>query len=364
MYTVSLIPGKLLSSTTLPLSLKRLENWAGLQVVRDATVLTQQGLVLTAAYDPPYVKGSLLHNNREFYTKMRILKDGNVENECPCYANRERGIICAHVIAIGLTLVKREADPERKAKHEEEARRAARLATIAEDTYLKRAPMGTSGALPAKLRIELDTAWLDAVATGSIPIRCYAVYREQPCLLDALPHDTTLSLSKRDESLLFVLEDISEGPAKGHMSLGLRDFANLLRLMTGEFLHDEDGAEILVHDTPLTTLLRMEMNRNSGHILLSAHTELPFLPPGDEPFYVVTGKSGWAYGADHFWPLKNVLPEPYHEIYTNPIVVQRKDVLRFMQGEMPLLSKHAKALRYLRNVYRTFCNIPPFQETS
>ncbi len=297
---------------------------------------------MTAAYEPPYVKGSLLHNNREFYTKMRILKDGNVENECPCYANRERGIICAHVIAIGLTLVKREADPERKAKHEEEARRAARLATIAEDAYLKRAPMGTSGALPAKLRIELDTAWLDTVATGSIPIRCYAVYREQPCLLDALPHDTTLCLSKRDESLLFVLEDIAEGPAKGHMSLGLRDFANLLRLMAGEFLHDEDGGEILVHDTPLTTLLKMEMNRDNGHILLSAHTELPFLHPGDEPFYVVTGKSGWAYGADHFWPLKNVLPEPYHEIYTNPIVVQRKDVLRFMQGEMPLLSKHAR----------------------
>ena len=96
-------------------------DWAGYQVVRDAKVLVQQGLVLTADYAPPYIKGSLLHNNREFHTRMRILRDGNVESECPCYANRERGIICAHVIAIGLILVKRATDPERNEKYKEEA---------------------------------------------------------------------------------------------------------------------------------------------------------------------------------------------------------------------------------------------------
>jgi len=333
---------KLISSETLPLTHKRLTDWAGQQVVRDATVLTQQGLVLTAAYEPPYIKGSLLHNNREFHTQMRILPDGNVESQCPCYANRERGIICAHVIAIGLVLVKRATDPERKAKHQEEARRASRLATIDESAYLKRAPAGTLGAYPAALHIALDPAWMDGVRDDAIVLHCHVVYQGQTRLIDTVPRDTTLILSKQDEATLFVLEDIAEGPAKGRITLGTRDFLNLLKLMEGRPLFDPDGNEIMVHDTPLTTFLKMDMDPTNGRLRLIAHTELPFLPPGDEPFYIVKGKSGWAYGADHFWPLANVLAEPYHEIYLKPIVVFRKDVLRFMQGEMPMLSKHAR----------------------
>jgi superfamily II DNA or RNA helicase len=317
-------------------------DWAGPQVLRDAKVLAQQGLVITAEYAPPYVKGSLLHNNREFYTRMRILPDGNVESECPCYANRERGIICAHVIAIGLTLVKRAADPERNAKYQEEARRAARLAAIDEAAYLKRAPAGTLGAFPAALHIELDPSWMDGIANDAIPLKCSITYQAQTRSLDAVPKTTSVILSKQDESILFVLEDIAEGPAKGHMTLGVRDFMNLLRLHAGRAFFDPDGNELIVHGSPVTTFLKMGMNSSNGHLQVRAHTELPFLPPGDEPFYIVAGKTGWAYGADHFWPLENILPEPYHEIYLNPIIVVRKDVLRFMQGEMPLLMKHAR----------------------
>ncbi len=166
-YIVSLIARKLISSDTLPITRKRLADWAGHQVVRDAKVLVHQDLVLTAEYAPPYIKGSLLHNNREFHTQMRILPDGNVESECPCYANRERGIICAHVIAIGLVLVKRAADPERNAKYQEEARRASRLDNIDESAYIRRVPVGAPGACPATLRIELDAAWMAGVADGA-----------------------------------------------------------------------------------------------------------------------------------------------------------------------------------------------------
>lgn len=299
---------------------------------------------MTAEVDYPYIKGSLMHNNREFKTRLRILPDGNVESECPCYANRERGIICAHVIAIALTLVRRAADPERMAKHKAETRRAARLARIDEDAYLNRAPLGTPGALPAAIRIELDPAWMDGAAKGAIPLRCEAVYHDQAYPLDRVPHDITLALKKPDEALLFVLEDIAEGPAQAHITVGARDFMNLLKLSAGRAWFDPDGHEVLIHTSSVSTMLKIDMNPDTGNLRVSAHTELPFLPPGDEPFYIVAGKNGWAYGADHFWPLDTVLPEPYHEIYTNPIVIARKDVLRFMQGELPLLSKHARLI--------------------
>lgn len=332
----------IISTKTLPITLKRLNDWAGKQVVHDAKIIVQQGLVLKAEYESPYIKGSILHNNREFHTKMRILPDGNVESECPCYANRERGIICSHVIAIGLTLVRRATDPERNAKYKEEARRAARLASIDDKKYIKRVAQGTPGSFPATLRLELDSGWMDGVADNSVTINCYAVYREQSCLLDRLPQEISLALSKHDQSLLFVLEDIAEGPARGTIHIGIRDFMNLLNLMRDRCFVDSDGNEIMIHANKMKTHLKLDISQKSGHIKLSAHTELPFLPPGDEPFYIVSGKTGWAYGADHFWQLDNLLPEPYHDIYQTPIIVTRKDVLRFMQGEIHLLSKFAK----------------------
>ena len=63
--------------------------------------------------------------------------------------------------------------------------------------------------------------------------------------------------------------------------------------------------------------------------------------PGQFPTYVVGGKQGWAYGAGHLWPMGNVLPEPYHPIYHDPIVVQRHDLLRFMQQELKVLATFA-----------------------
>ena len=88
--TVPIRTNKLMSTDTLPITHKRLMDWAGFQVVRDAKVLVQQGLVLTADYAPPYIKGSLLHNNREFHTRMRILRDGNYGSAKNAHAGRDK----------------------------------------------------------------------------------------------------------------------------------------------------------------------------------------------------------------------------------------------------------------------------------
>ena len=140
------------TSNKIPISIQRLEAWAGAQVVREARGLVEQGVVLKAEYEPPFITGTLIHNNREFNTRMRILRDGNVESECPCYANRERGIICTHVIALGLVIAARQRDPEREQKHREELRRANRLAAINESLYLKRGRRGAPGTTPAPHR--------------------------------------------------------------------------------------------------------------------------------------------------------------------------------------------------------------------
>jgi superfamily II DNA or RNA helicase len=321
---------------------KRLIDWGGERVVRDAEAMVSAGQVLEAHYDHPTVTGAVLWNNRRIETGFKILKSGHIESLCPCYANKERGLICAHIMALGLTLVQRAADPDRQAKYKEEMRRAARMSEIDESEYIQRVPASTPGAIPAKLVVTLPANWLHAYQAGSVPVEVQIHHSNRVDLADEVPRNLSLSFSKRDESLLFVLEDISEGPAKGELTLGARDFVNLVGLHKGTTLAIADESELIVETTPLPTHFQMDIDGETGELLLYAHTELPYMKKGQFAQYVVAGRNGWAHGAGHFWPLENVLPEPYHPIYRDPIVVARTDVLQFLQREVPLLARHTR----------------------
>jgi len=158
----------------IPITKKRLVDWAGAQTLRDAESLVERGLVLEAEYDPPLIKGAILWNNRTLTTSLKLHEDGTVESLCPCYANRERGLICAHVIALGLTLVRRATDPERDAKYREELRRASRLESVDDAAYIQRATPGTPGALPARIVVTLPPDWPQAYRKGRVTVDCTA----------------------------------------------------------------------------------------------------------------------------------------------------------------------------------------------
>ena len=326
----------------LPFTLKTLENWAGPQVLREAQSLVENGFVRVAAYDFPLITGAVLSGDRQLKTALKLLPDGYVENLCPCWANKERGIICNHVIALCIELVRRASDPNREAKAQAEMKRTARLAALDESKYIRRVPADSPGAIPASLSLTPAKGWMSAWRNGHIPVACEIKYQNKTVPLDQIPRDIPLALGKQDEAILFVLEDISEGPARGCLELVPSDFLNIVRLHAGKFLPNPDGKPITINETLMTTLVHLDLDRENGELILLAHTELPFMSAGEAPFYLVAGKTGWAYGAGNLWPLANVLPEPYHAIYREPVVIARKDVPRFLHQELPLLSTQTR----------------------
>jgi len=315
-------------------------DWAGSRVFRDGEALFTNGVVEQVAYEPPLVNGSLSYGHKSILCSFKIHPDGSVDNQCPCRDNRERGIICSHVVALGLELVRRRADPERQRKAAEELRRAKRLAAMDESAYLKRVPHDTPGAIPAKLEIALAADWRERYSEGRVPVLCGCRLRDRSLPLEEMPTHLALSFSQQDENILFVLEDISEGPARSRLNVSVPDFLNLLRLHIGKPLLRENGAPVTVNAAEMTSMLRMEFDAQSGELILMVHTELPFMDPASLPAYVTTMKEGWVYDADHFWPLKNLLPPPLHGIYQRPVRVERAAVPRFFQTELPLLEKH------------------------
>jgi hypothetical protein len=158
--------------------------------------------------------------------------------------------------------------------------------------------------------------------------------------LDDVPRAPTYFLAKKDESLLFVLEDICEGSAHSRVEVQPSDFINLLNLHTGKPLPALGREEpITVNGAPMSSQLKLNLDNQTGELVLTLHTELPF-QDGQAPLYVVSGKAGWVYGAGHFWPLAQLLPGPLRMVYQGPVRVPRAAVPRFLQTELPLLSQH------------------------
>lgn len=314
-----------------PFTQKIIEDWAGQKAFKAGKLLFEQGKVEKVSFDPPFVTGQLSIGVRGMRSKFEVLSDGLVENHCPCRDNQEQGLICAHLVALGLEAVRLYSDPLRVDKMAEEKRRAERLAAFDDSAYHTRDPNGT----PAVLRITLKQSWRSYLVKQEVPLRCAMELEGDVVPLNEVPKDLPLALSPADDNLLFVLEDISEGPAKGKLTATLSDFINILELCGGKpvYVGGVDGY-LMVDENTTSTFVRMRLNEQSGVLNLSIHTE------SDEPLTcIVSGGNGWILQEDVFTRLESVLPGPLRKIYDGPVSIERSAVPAFMKNELPVLEK-------------------------
>jgi hypothetical protein len=326
-----------------PVTQKVLADWAGPRVYHDGKTLFEGGAVKQVEYEHPIVRGSLTFGARTLTSQFELLPDGSAENRCPCRDSQDRGIICSHVVALAMTLVRRQTDPERERKAFEEQRRAARIAGVDESKFIRRVGGDTVGAIPAKLRLVLARGWAATVRSGRVPLLCFVEIEGCRLPLDRVATDLPLLMSRQDDNLMFILEDISEGPARARLDVNAPDFVNLLNILPGKPLYVEDRAEpITVNAVKMSSVLRMDLDRENGELILMVHTELPFMDSPSLPVYVVSGRVGWIYEAGYFWPLEKLLPVPLRAIYEKTVSVERAAVPRFLQTELPLIERHIR----------------------
>ena len=324
----------------LPFTRKILLDWAGDSVFRDGMTLFQRGGVREVDFESPLVKGMLGLGDRTIRSSFRVTPDGFVDNLCPCRDSTVRGIVCMHVVALGLALCKRHADPDRELKRREELRRAQRIAGIDRSQYLQHVDSGAEGSAPARLRLELGADWQAGWMAGAVPLTSRVEANGRSWLLDEAPLNVRFAFTQKDDGILYLLEDVSEGPAAGRLKMSRADFSSLMALLSGKPLFLEGaGGPLTVNAAKMSSRLVMDLDPETGELVLKIHTELPFLNPGEEPFYLPDRRAGWVFGAGNFWPLERMLPEPFHAIYERPVFVPRPAVLRFMRAELPVIAK-------------------------
>jgi hypothetical protein len=84
---------------------KFLVSLGGWPVLKQAKAIRDAGRVSGATWDPPLLKGRIAEGGKEFFAGLKIRNPVDIENLCPCRESRQRGLICAHSVAVGLEVI-------------------------------------------------------------------------------------------------------------------------------------------------------------------------------------------------------------------------------------------------------------------
>jgi superfamily II DNA or RNA helicase len=311
-----------------------LVKWGGEAVYSQAEQIVRRGAVLKADMKGDLIEGVIARESAsEIFTKLRLKESGSIQSLCPCFTNQNSGQVCPHVVALGIALMLRHADPLREQKYQEEQRRARRLEQLDETAYLQRGTRGT----PARLGLTLPPSWPADFWKGRVTLSLFLLTADKTLPPEAVPRGSLFTLSPEDDILLTVLEDICEGPPAGCFDVSPADFLNILDVASHTRLAVAGQGEITVENIPMQTSLRIELAHETGELIIFPSTELPFLRPGEIPLYFAHNRRGRVFANGHCWPMKNVLPVPYHGIYQTEEIVPRDRVINFLRRDLPSL---------------------------
>ncbi len=327
-------------SDKLPYSEKKLKDWAGWRAFRDGKALFERGVVEKVTYEHPFITGQLNLGPRGMRSKFEILKNGLVENHCPCRDNQERGLICSHLVAMGLEVLKQHSEANRSEKAAAEKERIDRIVKAAEGARIKRVRVDEPGAVPATLYIELAKDWQEQLKGEKTTVHVSVEYEKKRVPAMDVPGDIAFAFPRHDENLLYVLEDICGGAIKNEVVLSVYDLINILRLQHGRTLQLKGRKKgFPVHDGMLESVLEMDMDRENGELILNMSTELPGGERDMFPEYIIGQNTGWIFAAGQFYPLSSILPKSLQEVYGGELLIPREGVPAFLMSELPQVEK-------------------------
>jgi superfamily II DNA or RNA helicase len=198
-----------------------LSDAGGWQALKEGRGLWEAGKVAAAAYEPPFLRGAVKDGPKEYRSGLRIVTRTNIENLCSCRISRERGMVCAHSLAVGLAFLKGEkAGPPETIAPIEPVQERGPIFTLDEGQqvilHVVIAPTFTSGweKNSVVLGAEIETAGRRILAHALDP---KARYRATPGDLKAIA----------------AIRQVSDGELPGMMTLDRGQARLVLQSLTG-----------------------------------------------------------------------------------------------------------------------------------
>jgi superfamily II DNA or RNA helicase len=197
-----------------------LANLAGWDAVKQARGLVAAGRVLASEWQPPKLQGTVQEGSTTYRAGLIIRSKSDADNLCTCRISRQRGLICAHSVAVGLHYLKPQATVPPKLPEISPPRKVAAL---------QRAESGEALALWLIFPPNLN----EAFARGKIMACLEGEWREGRRPLNTLPLDMPFALNGQDSAILDRFEKLNGGDTPAMTLLNARQFGEILPHLIG-----------------------------------------------------------------------------------------------------------------------------------
>jgi SNF2 family DNA or RNA helicase len=308
---------------------------AGWEAMKQARVLVAAGAVTDATWNPPHLRGRVREGGISYAAGLVIRSALDADNLCPCRVSRQRGLICAHSVAVGLDYLSPHPGSPAATDHTPSiAKSAARAETRnrAEPKCLRRANPGDPGE-PLELSVILPPNFEEALTRGQIMIYLEGQWRNGRSPLNALSAQVAFSLSAQDADLLDALESLNDGDTPAMLRLNHAQLAALLpRLIRHPRVALGKGAALEILEEPRRPNARAQVEPN-GDVVLTV--------PGLSQNNIIHGAPAWVLDGRSVRPLD--LPPRLEAALEAPIRIPRSEVPRFLNVEWRRLVGQGRA---------------------
>ena len=298
---------------------KFLSDAAGWEAMKRARGFLTQAQVVSSFWSPPLLRG-VVRVGEIFFRASLVIKDADdLENFCTCREARESGIICAHVVAVGLHWLKSQ---KIEAVTLPAPSAAAPVKSLARKvSALSRDDAGT----PAELCIIFPPNFDQALARGKVMLVFEARWEGGQGPLNALPKGRAYAFPPADNAIINHLEVLSNGETPALLQLELKDFVALLPLLVGnKNLTLGKSSAVMVTQAPLPLPLRATLEPNGEIVLALVGQPAGFVRVGD-----------WVWHKQILQPLG--LPAVAEKIFQSPVRIPRSQVPMFLSQHWPQL---------------------------
>ncbi len=325
---------------------RSLMDMAGWPVFRDGRAIYQNGSVLKASWEPPYLRGEIQEGSRVLRSGLKIDSRLDIKNLCPCRDSQDRGIICRHAVAVALYIGRGGGPGGAPASSpvRDEARPSAREALAQREMRPQFRPADLlfededSPALPeARLTLILPPNFIESWKRGQIMVTPQVEVCGNGKLqaLSALQADAVYASMEDDVRVLESIWEKGGYEWAAALSLSVDEFLELLETCTAATeitLGRRQPVEI--DPEPVIPLLKVtragEGGEGSGfNVKATLPDDAELLQGSEASWLFVEGKK--------LQPVTPGLPAAYQSLLRAPVFLPEEAGIRFLATELPRL---------------------------
>lgn len=290
----------------------------GWQVLKHAKALVATGRVISANYTPPILHGLVREGEKEFRAGLKIVSNSNIDNLCGCIDSQRQGKICAHSLAVGLSLIQRPAAVVERPL-------AVPAARPAGPEFIT-SGRGERVRLHFVLSPKLEHGW----SRNQIMVGFEAERGGRRVLLNSLPTGERFLCERADSEIISQVREFAGGGLPGMAILQKDQFLLLLELLKGnQRVSIARKQPVSVNTTLLRPRLRVSIGADGG-VRLKGEV-------AGEGTLLVGSSAAWRFHKAQFTRIAPQLPPAYLPILGEGVTLAASETGSFLTRELPQL---------------------------